>query len=206
MTYISKLIQLASVEPKLGVPTFRRPELSPIGRTPSGVLTAALLTASFALGATLLPVKADAADTRSIMLVQNKSVSSEPALSEQKLEQFSRRVEQLESRGVRAGRMSQAELDRYEGEVSDLYGSIKNEMMMMKGTGTADCINSCEFEHSKCMRRNSGFICGIQAAKCLINCGVSVSGQGPASGSSGTLSPPPAAPSGMSTPNRVINK
>ncbi len=38
------------------------------------------------------------------------------------------------------------------------------------GTGTVDCINQCQTEYDICCNNNSGFLCGLQSIKCLLNC------------------------------------
>ena len=38
------------------------------------------------------------------------------------------------------------------------------------GTGTVDCVNTCNFEYEKCVQNNSEFLCSLQAIACLAGC------------------------------------
>src|SRR5262245_21192909 len=77
-----------------------------------------------------------------------------------------------QSKSVR--RMSPSQFRNFTRDASRLYAAVAR----MKNTGTADCLDSCESEYSKCQRSHSERVCRLQASKCLIKCGYSYTGGG----------------------------
>ncbi len=44
------------------------------------------------------------------------------------------------------------------------------------GSGLVGCLYNCETQYSRCLQTSSAFLCDIEAASCLISCGVGGSG------------------------------